>query len=221
MFSFCLYPGQLTNLIGPNGAGKSTLIKALLGLLPTLSGTALLERRPLKAQLQRIAYVPQRNYIDWDYPITVWNVAMMGRTCKTGWLRCPSRQSREMVKNALLRVEMLPYQRCRIGELSGGQQQRVFLARALAQQADVFFFDEPLNGIDKQAEAIIFDVFEELKTQGKILLVVSHDLGNRLRHYNQFLLLNRTLIASGSQQLVLTSQNLEAAYGQKLHWAAV
>ena len=147
--SFSLKAGQMCALIGPNGAGKSTLIKAMLGLIPK-SGVVQFDSQPLDRQLERVAYVPQRNLIDWHYPVTVLNVVMMGRTRQTGWLRSPSRQSRHLALAALERVEMSKYIRCPIGELSGGQQQRVFLARALVQQADLLCFDEPFTGIDQK-----------------------------------------------------------------------
>lgn len=219
--TFSLKPGQLVALLGPNGAGKSTMVKAMLGLLPVASGTVKFGSYPLLKQLQRVAYVPQRTQIDWDYPITVWDVAMTSRTKYTGWFRQPSRQSLEIVRAALERVGMLKYYRCQIGELSGGQQQRVFLARALAQQAELLFFDEPFVGVDQKTEEIIFDIFSELKFQNKTLLVISHDLGESLKHYDQLLLLNKQLVAAGSKEQVLTAGNLNKAYGQGLKLLAV
>ncbi len=215
--SFSLKLGQLTSLLGPNGAGKSTMVKAMLGLVPMAKGVVMLGSRPLKHQLRQVAYVPQRSQIDWDYPITVWNVVMMGRTVHTGWFREPSRQSSEIVQDALERVGMLEYRHRQIGQLSGGQQQRVFLARALAQEAELLFFDEPFTGIDKKTEEIIFEVFTELKLQNKALLVISHDLGETLEHYDQLLLLNKQLIAAGSRREVLTPQNISKAYGKGLN----
>jgi manganese/iron transport system ATP-binding protein len=146
--SFQVNPGQLVGIIGPNGAGKSTLLKALLGLVPASSGVVRYCTCPLHQQLERVAYIPQRSHIDWDYPITVWNVVMMAWTRQLGWFRSPSQAAKAMVKAALERVEMFNLRDRRIGELSGGQQQRVFLARALAQQADLFLFDEPFTGFD-------------------------------------------------------------------------
>lgn len=211
--TFSLESGQLAGLLGPNGAGKSTLVKAMLGLVPTTRGTVKYNSQPLKHQLKRVAYIPQRNQIDWDYPITVGNVVMMGRTRQTGWFREYSRQSREIAKAALHRVGMYEYRHRPLCKLSGGQQQRVFLARALAQQADLFFFDEPFAGIDKKTEAIIFDIFSELKSQDKTLLVINHDLGETLNRYDQLLLLNKQLIAVGSKAQVLTPENIQKAYG--------
>jgi manganese/iron transport system ATP-binding protein len=209
-------PGRLTGIFGPNGAGKSTLMKAMLGLVPVSNGTVLYQGKPLMQQLEKVAYVPQRSQIDWTYPATVWDVVMMGRVKKTGWLRNFSAVSRQVVKNALLRVGMIEYCDRPIGQLSGGQQQRVFLARALAQQAEIFCFDEPLVGIDQKTQSVIFEVFHELAATDKIVLVVNHDLGESIAHFDDLILLNRELIATGSRQQVLTEQNLYQAYGGKV-----
>ena len=210
--SFTLEPGQVTALLGPNGAGKSTLLKAILGLVPMTDGVVKWAGKPLKKQLKRVAYVPQRSQIDWDYPVTVEKVVMMGRISATGWFCQPSRQSRLIVQNALKRVGMWEYRQRQIRELSGGQQQRVFLARAIAQTADLFLFDEPFNNVDRQTEAVIFDVFAEFKAQQKTLLVISHDLSETLENYDQILLLNKQLIASGSKTEVLTNENINKTY---------
>jgi manganese/iron transport system ATP-binding protein len=209
-------PGKLTGIFGPNGAGKSTLMKAMLGLVPKSSGNALYQGKPLMQQLEKVAYVPQRSQIDWTYPATVWDVVMMGRVKKTGWLRSFSAVSRQVANNALERVGMKDYCDRPIGELSGGQQQRVFLARALTQQAEIFCFDEPLVGIDQKTQTIVFEVFQELATAGKIVLVVNHDLGESITHFNDLILLNRELIATGSRKQVLTEENLNRAYGGKV-----
>ena len=210
--SFGLQPGQLAGLLGPNGAGKSSLIKAILGLVPIAEGVVKLENKPMNKQLHRVAYVPQRSQIDWDYPVTVEKVVMMGRIVSTGWFRNHSRQSRSIVRNALKRVGMWQYRQHQIRELSGGQQQRVFLARAIAQSADLLLLDEPFNNVDRQTEAIIFEIFAELKAQQKAILVISHDLSETLNNYDQLLLLNKTLVASGSQADVLTYENINQAY---------
>lgn len=215
--SFCLSPGELVGVIGPNGAGKSTMIKAMLGLVPAISGMVNFGSKPLKQQLHNCAYVPQRSQIDWDYPATVWSVVMMARTAHTGWFRSPSRQSQDIVAAALERVGMWQLRHRQIGELSGGQQQRVFLARAIAQQADLFLLDEPLAGIDKKTEAILFQVFTELKAEGKTILVSSHEWGQALTNYDQLLLLNRHLVAQGSPQEVMTLENIQRAYGEGMH----
>ncbi|MDZ7959140.1 MAG: metal ABC transporter ATP-binding protein [Aulosira sp. DedQUE10] len=209
-------PGKLTGIFGPNGAGKSTLMKAMLGLVSKSSGNALYQGKPLMQQLEKVAYVPQRSQIDWTYPATVWDVVMMGRVKKTGWLRSFSAVSRQVANNALERVGMKDYCDRPIGELSGGQQQRVFLARALTQQAEIFCFDEPLVGIDQKTQTVIFEVFHELAAAGKIVLVVNHDLGESITHFDDLILLNRELIATGSRQQVLTEENLNRAYGGKV-----
>ncbi|MFM2062049.1 MAG: Zinc import ATP-binding protein ZnuC [Cyanobacteriota bacterium] len=209
-------PGRLTGIFGPNGAGKSTLMKAILGLVPMNSGNVLYENKPLMQQLEKVAYVPQRSQIDWNYPATVWDVVMMGRVKKTGWLRSFSTVSRQIAKAALEQVGMREYSDRPIGELSGGQQQRVFLARALTQQADIFCFDEPFVGIDQKTQTIIFEVFQQLAADQKIVLVVNHDLGQSITHFDDLILLNCELIATGSRQQVLTEENLHRAYSGKV-----
>ena len=210
--TFKLPEGSLVGLLGPNGAGKSTLIKALLGLIPIQDGAVLYRNAPLKQQRQQVAYVPQRSQIDWDYPTTVWHVVMLARTAHAGWFRSPNRQSREIVKEALQRVDLLHLRDRPIGALSGGQQQRVFLARAIAQQADLLLLDEPLAAVDKKTEALIFTIYDELKAQGKTLLISCHEWGGILNHYDQLLLLNQRLVASGAPQTVMTTANIQLAY---------
>ena len=209
-------PGRITGIFGPNGAGKSTLMKALLGLVPISSGQVLYDNKPLMQQLEKVAYIPQRSQIDWNYPATVWDVVMMGRVKKTGWLRSFSTVSRQIAKQALARVGIGELKNRPIGELSGGQQQRVFLARALTQEADIFCFDEPFVGIDQKTQAIIFEVFQELAKANKIVLVVNHDLGESITHFDDLILLNCELIATGSRQQVLTEENLHRAYSGKV-----
>jgi manganese/iron transport system ATP-binding protein len=215
--SFQVEPGQLVGLIGPNGAGKSTLLKAMLGLVPTANGTVKYCTCPLCNHLERVAYIPQRSQIDWDYPITVWNVVMMARTRQLGWFRRPGAAAKAIVNTALDRVGMLELKDRRIGELSGGQQQRVFLARALAQQADLFLFDEPFTGVDKKTESVLIEIFNELRSAGKILLVSTHEWGQSLDRLDRILLLNQRLIADGSPQQVMTPHNIQQAYGTALH----
>ena len=214
--SFTLYRGQVAGLLGSNGAGKSTLIKAILGLIPLTNGIARWIDRPVNKQLKKVAYVPQRSQIDWDYPVTVERAVMMGRVATTGWFRNHSRQSKLLVRDALERVGMWQYRQRQIRELSGGQQQRVFLARAIAQEADLLLFDEPFNNVDRQTETIIFDIFAELKAQQKTLLVISHDLSETLDNYDRLLLMNKRLIASGTKEEVLTDENISQAYNKYL-----
>ncbi|MDG2991259.1 metal ABC transporter ATP-binding protein [Candidatus Synechococcus calcipolaris G9] len=212
--------GELVGVVGPNGAGKSTMVKAMLGLIRAVAGKAMFQGKVLGQQLGRVAYVPQRSHIDWDYPITVWNVAMMARTVQTGLFRRTSVQSQQTVKAALERVGMYHLRDRQIGELSGGQQQRVFIARALAKEADLLIFDEPFTGVDRKTEDIIFDIFQELKAQAKTLLVINHDLGESLNYYDRILLLNKRLIAMGAKTDVITTQNLQEAYGSTFSLAA-
>ena len=214
--SFQIRAGQLVGLIGPNGAGKSTMLKAMLGLIPTTSGQVKYCTCPLHQQLQKVAYVPQRSQIDWDYPVTVWNVVMMARSRQLGWFHSPDRAAKAIVQAALERVEMFSLRHRRIGELSGGQQQRVFLARALAQEAEIFLFDEPFTGVDKKTEAVMFEVFNELRSNGKILLVSSHEWAQSLNQIDRLLLLNQSLIADGSPAQVMTAENIQRAYGGSL-----
>ena len=160
-----------------------------------------------------MAYLPQRSQIDWDYPVTVEKAVMMGRVASTGWFKSHGKHARLIVRDALERVNMWQYRQRQIRELSGGQQQRVFLARAnVAQEADLFLFDEPFNNVDRQTENIIFDIFTELKAQHKTLLVISHDLSETLENYDQLLLLNKKLIAAGSIEEVLSNDNINKAY---------
>lgn len=215
-----ILPGQVTGLIGPNGAGKSTLIKALLGLVPAAQGQVIYDGKPLTQQRQRVAYVPQRSQIDWQYPATVWDVVMMGRVQATGWLRRFSAASRQRARACLEQVGMGAYCDRTIGELSGGQQQRVFLARALAQGADLFCFDEPFVGVDQTTEAILFELFGQLADAGKTVLVVNHDLGESIQNFDHLILLNRTIVASGPRSQVLTPTNLNRAYGSTVQFHA-
>lgn len=214
--SYSIQPGRLVGIFGPNGAGKSTLIKAMLGLIPAVSGKVVYHGKPLVDQLDRVAYVPQRSQIDWTYPVTVWDVVMMGRTKKTGWFQRYSSMSRRVATQAIERVGMIEFRDRAISDLSGGQQQRVFLARALAQQAEVFCFDEPFVGIDQKTQTVMFDVFKELAQENKLVLVVNHDLGESIVNFDELILLNKSLIASGSRQRVLTQDNLQQAYGGRV-----
>jgi manganese/iron transport system ATP-binding protein len=213
--SLTIHPQRIVGIIGPNGAGKSTFIKAVLDLI-SHTGTVTYKDKPLKGQMKQVAYVPQRTAVDWDYPATVEDVVMMGRCIHIGWLRWASAQDRAIVRESLARVGMESFAERQIGELSGGQQQRVFIARALAQKADLLFFDEPFVGVDKMSEAIIFQIFEELRNERKTLLVVNHDLGEAVSHYDDILLLKNRVVAFGPREIVFNDQNLALAYGGKL-----
>ncbi|MFS8908523.1 metal ABC transporter ATP-binding protein [Synechococcus sp. OH2] len=209
-----IQPGCITGILGPNGAGKSSFLKALLGLVPKEGGEVRYGGQALRGE--QVAYVPQRSAIDWSFPATVWDVVLMGQVRAAGWLRRIGPQGRERAAQALERVGMGAYRDRPIGRLSGGQQQRVFLARALAQAAEIYALDEPLAGIDQPSEAIVFQVLRELADAGHIVMVVHHDLGQALAHFDEVLLLNRVLIAQGSPQQVLQPQVLQRAYGRIL-----
>ena len=217
--SFNIDSGELVGLIGPNGAGKSTMFKALLGLIPT-RGQVSYCQCPLHQQLDKVAYIPQRSQIDWDYPTTVGNVVMMSRTRHLGWFRYPTAHDRKIVQEAMEQVEIEDLKNRRIGELSGGQQQRVFLARALAQEAEIFLLDEPLTGVDGKTETIILDIFNQLKKSGKILLIASHDWDENIDQFDRLLLLNHHLIADGKPQQVINHENIKQAYGSLFSLAA-
>ncbi|MEI6429486.1 MAG: metal ABC transporter ATP-binding protein [Pseudanabaena sp. ELA607] len=219
--SFDLWGGQIIGLIGPNGAGKSTLLKAMLNLLPVRSGRTLYQQRPLHHQRQTVAYLPQRSQTDWDYPITVCQVVMLARTQHMGWLGFLRGRGQHTqtawVRDALERVGMYELRHRPIKSLSGGQQQRVFLARALAQEADVFLLDEPMTGIDKATEALIWQIYRELKQAGKTVVVSCHEWGESLRNYDRLLLINGTVVAAGTPEEVLTLENVQRAYGVTLN----
>lgn len=210
--------GRLIGIVGPNGAGKSTLIKAMLGLIPTAAGSITYRNRPLTQQLDRVAYVPQRSAIDWTYPATVWDVVLLGRVRKTGWFRPYSAASRRQATRSLARVGLLELRDRPLGELSGGQQQRVFLARALAQEAELFCFDEPFVGVDRQSEDVLFAIFRELAAAGHLIFVVNHDLGEAIAHFDDIILLNRTVVACGPRREVFNAENLTRTYGGKIRF---
>lgn len=221
--SLTVPPGRLVGIFGPNGAGKSTLIKAMLGLIPA-RGQVLYNKdgnvRPLIDQLDQVAYVPQRSQIDWTYPATVWDVVLMGRTRRTGFFRRFSASSKRIALAALERVGMAELRDRPIGQLSGGQQQRVFLARAIAQEASIFCLDEPFTGIDQKTQDTIFQILRELADAGNVVMVVNHDLGESIHHFDDILLLNRSVVAYGDRTQVLTQENLYQTYGGRVLVAA-
>ena len=207
---------KLIAVVGPNGAGKSTLIKAALDLVPRASGVVRVFGEPYRRQRSRVAYVPQRSSVDWDFPVSARDVVVMGLYRKIGWCRPVTRKYREAALAALDRVGMAAYARRQISQLSGGQQQRVFLARALVQDADLYLMDEPFAGVDAATERAIVDVLRELREAGKTALVVHHDLQTGAEYFDEVLLLNMRLIAAGPTQSVFTPENLRRTYGGKL-----
>ena len=208
--------GQLVGVIGPNGAGKSTLIKAAMGLLPVNSGWVKVFGRPVKDNLRRVGYVPQRESVDWDFPVSVMDVVLMGRYGHLGLFKRPRKEDREVARECLEKVKMLPYADRQISNLSGGQQQRVFLARALAQESDLYFMDEPFAGVDAATEAAIVTILQELKDQGKTLLVVHHDLPTAKTYFDSLLLLNMRVVAFGPTEEVFNYDLLQSTYGGRL-----
>jgi manganese/zinc/iron transport system ATP- binding protein len=209
-------PGKLVGIVGPNGAGKSTLIKAAMGLLPLSSGWVKIFGQPVEKNLVRIGYVPQRESVDWDFPVSVMDVVLMGRYGRLGLVRRPSKVDREVARQCLDKVKMLPYANRQISNLSGGQQQRVFLARALAQESDLYFMDEPFSGVDAATETAIVALLQELKNRGKTLLVVHHDLVTAKEYFDMLLLLNMRVVAFGPTSEVFTTELLQKTYGGRL-----
>jgi manganese/zinc/iron transport system ATP- binding protein len=211
-----LHEPCLVGIVGPNGAGKSTLIKAILGLVPLVSGSVHVLGEPVSKQRQRIGYVPQRESVDWDFPVSVLDVVLMGTYGQLGWFRRPGRAEKAWARQCLDMVGLRDFEDRQIGQLSGGQQQRTFLARALAQQADIYFMDEPFAGVDAATEQAIFALLQKLREQGKTVVVVHHDLRTVLTYFDQVVLLNVHLVASGPTREVFTEDNLRKTYGGRL-----
>lgn len=208
--------GNLVGIIGPNGAGKSTFIKAIMGVVPSSGGWVKVYGKPLKEMLHRVGYVPQRESVDWDFPVTVMDVALMGTYGKLGLFRRAGKKERIIASEALDKVGMLPYANRQIGNLSGGQQQRVFLARALAQDSDLYFMDEPFAGVDAATERAIISLLQEMREKGKTVLVVHHDLQSAQQYFDMLVLLNMRLVAFGKTQDIFTPELLHKTYGGKL-----
>jgi len=207
---------SLVGIVGPNGAGKSTLIKAILGLVPLAGGQVRVFGQPLDVVRRRVGYVPQRESVDWDFPVSVLDVVLMGTYGRLGWFRRPGKAEREWALQCLDHVGLANLSRQQIGQLSGGQQQRAFLARALAQRADLYFMDEPMAGVDAATERVVFSLLRELREQGKTVLVVHHDLRTVPQYFEQVVLLNVRLVASGPTATTFTPDNLQKTYGGRL-----
>ena len=203
-------------IIGPNGAGKSTLLKAALGLVPTTGGTVAFFGSPFVDVRRRVGYVPQRETVDWDFPVTVGDVVLMGTYARLGWFRRPGQRERRLASECLARVGLEEVVDRQIGRLSGGQQQRVFLARALAQEADVYLLDEPLAGVDARSQETIFKVLAELRDSGRLVVVVHHDLRTAAAWFDRVALIDRRLVATGPTAAVLTPDNLERTYAGQI-----
>ncbi len=209
-------PGVLMAIVGPNGAGKSTLIKAILGLVRTAAGQVLIFGTPYETQRLRVGYVPQRNSVDWDFPTTVSDVVKMGTYSTLGWIRRPGKKETKKAIQALEKVGMESFANRQISQLSGGQQQRVFLARALVQDADLYFMDEPFQGVDAATERAIIALLQELRSQGKTVVSVHHDLQTVPEYFDWVTLLNVRRVASGPVADVFTEENLRSAYGGRV-----
>ena len=208
-------PGVLMAVVGPNGAGKTTLIRSMLGLVRPVSGEVLIRGKPYRAADRLVAYVPQRGSVDWDFPTTVFDVVLMGTYGRLGWVRRPGKAEKALANDALAKVGLSDLADRQISQLSGGQQQRVFLARALVQQAPVYFMDEPFQGVDAVTERAIVDILRELRTEGRTVLVVHHDLSTVREYFDWVTLLNVRKIASGPTAEAFTPANLRAAYGDR------
>jgi manganese/zinc/iron transport system ATP- binding protein len=207
--------GVLMAVVGPNGAGKTTLIKAILGLLRPVSGAVLVHGTPYAPRAQAVAYVPQRGTVDWDFPTTVFDVALMGTYGRLGWFRRPGAAERAATADALARVGMSAFADRQISQLSGGQQQRVFLARALVQDAPVYLMDEPFQGVDAVTEKAIVDILRELRARGRTVVVVHHDLSTVPEYFDWVTLLNVRKIASGPTATAFITANLKLTYGDR------
>ncbi|MDG4811538.1 metal ABC transporter ATP-binding protein [Hydrogenovibrio sp. 3SP14C1] len=214
--SFQIPEGKTIAVVGPNGAGKSTLLKGIMGLEPTMSGSIKFFGQPLDQKRLAVAYVPQREESDWDFPINVMDVVLMGRHGQLKFWQRPSAQDILIAEQALEQVSMLDFKSRQINQLSGGQQQRVFLARALAQKASLYLMDEPFAGVDVTTEKAIVELFETLKTQNKTIVCVHHDLNTVSEYFDWVLLINARLIAAGPVNEVLTPENLNKTYGGRL-----
>ena len=209
--------GKLVGIVGPNGAGKSTLLKACLDLIPRTSGEVAIYGKPYKSHRQLVGYVPQRESVDWDFPVSTLDVVAMGTYRKLGWLKRVGKRERELARYALEQVGIADLADRQISQLSGGQQQRIFLARALVQDAQLYFMDEPFAAVDAATEQAIVKLLQELNQQGKTCLVVHHDLATVARYFDWVILLNMRVVASGPTEEIFTPENLEKTYGGQLN----
>lgn len=214
--AFDTKPGQLIGVVGPNGAGKSTLLKAILDLVPTASGRVRVFGEEYHDARDRVGYVPQRESVDWDFPIDALDVVTMGLYRKIGWCRPVGRKHRDLAMEALDRVGIADLAGRQISQLSGGQQQRTFLARALVQDADLYFMDEPFAAVDASTEAAIVELLRGMRADGKTALVVHHDLQTVPDYFDSVLLLNMRVVAHGPVDEVFTQENLQKTYGGRL-----
>ncbi len=213
---FSVPKGKMIGIVGPNGAGKSTLLKSIMGLVPIASGFVKLFNESLKKTRSKIAYVPQKESVDWDFPATVLDVVEMGRYSQKKLFKRLTKRDKEIAIEALQKVKMMEFAKKHISELSGGQQQRVFIARALAQEAETYFMDEPFSGVDVNSEKAIVDVLLQLQKEEKTIFVVHHDLQSAINYFDWFILINKRVIASGPIDDVFTPELLKKTYGGNL-----
>ena len=204
--------GKITVILGPNGAGKSTLLKAMLNLIPISSGKVSFFGKSYKEFRKEISYVPQSESVDWDFPTNVLDVVMMGTYGKLGWFKRPRKKEKLAALEALKKLGMEDYVNRQISDLSGGQQQRVFLSRALVQDSEIYFLDEPLKGVDAKTEKEIMRILKELRDNGKTIVVVHHDLRTVPEYFDEVVLLNKIIVASGEVNKVFTDENIDKAY---------
>lgn len=207
---------SITAIVGPNGAGKSTLLKSILNFVKPLSGKITLFNSPLKKVLDKISYVPQQSSVKWDFPITVFDVVLMGRYQSVGWFKRPNKKEKLLALQALKEMQLEDLKDRQISQLSGGQKQRVFIARALCQNADLLIMDEPLAGVDKTSEGIIMDKVKFLKEQGKTIVCVHHDLNTLKKYFDHVILVNKYVVAHGKIEDALTEENLSKTYTEEV-----
>ncbi len=208
--------GRLIAIVGPNGAGKSTALKTILGLVKPITGWVKVFGAPYQQRRSWVGYVPQRESVDWDFPTSALDVVMMGQYGGLGWLRRPGRKQRDTAMSCLDRLGIVDLAHRQISQLSGGQQQRVFLARALAQQARLYLMDEPLAGVDATTERAIMALLQELRSQGRTVVAVHHDLQTVAEYFDYVVLLNMRLVAAGPVETAFTNENLQRTYGGRL-----
>jgi len=213
---FSMPKGRLVGILGPNGAGKSTLLKTIMQIIKPDSGYVKIFNEDIDEVREKISYVPQRESVDWDFPASALDVVLMGRFAKRGLFKRFNKADKDIAYNALELVKMERYAKRQIAQLSGGQQQRVFLARSLAQEADLYLMDEPFAGVDATTEAAILNLLTEMRSQGKTLFVVHHDLQSAYEYFDSIILLNKRLVVAGTKDTAFTNENLKAAYGGQL-----
>ena len=215
-FNLGIEKGRMTAFVGPNGAGKSTLIKAILEFVKPITGSITINGKKYAQEKKKIEYVPQRGSVDWDFPTTLYDVVEMGSYGRVGFLKRVPKSEKNRVMEAIEKVDMLEYVDRQISQLSGGQQQRVFIARALVQDAEIYLLDEPFQGIDKKTEGSIVKILKGLKEEGKTVIVVHHDLQTVPEYFDEVVLINRKVIASGKVNEVFTKENIDETYKKSM-----